>query len=303
MRKIVFSLVVALFSDFVIYSQTQPEFAPIGAHWYHSLYCMQNCLHYYKFTSIDTVTIQGKSFKKISVSTDDPIINFFPFSYVYLYGDSSKMYYALSISDSIHLLADFSLNIGDTLYSDNIEYPSQQSKSIINNKGDTIINGFKLHFLQLISLDCEEIYCGKLIQNIGAESFLFPYYGFVDPPIGGQLRCYHDTIIGNYTNPLYLEPCDYHFDSTSIEIECVKSNEPIDVFPNPASDKLLVTAFGNDKLKEIILYNHLGQIIFFQEFQEEFPTYEIDISQFKPGIYFICSKLDNQMCYKKIIII
>jgi len=62
----------------------------------------------------------------------------------------------------------------------------------------------------------------------------------------------------------------------------------LEVFPNPASDKLFVNIFGKVCSSTILrLINTSGNIILEEHFQLDNQKFEIDVSKYLPGLYFI----------------
>jgi hypothetical protein len=84
-------------------------------------------------------------------------------------------------------------------------------------------------------------------------------------------------------------------DIATIGIEQVKEKVKIDVYPNPAIDKLYIETKEED-VKEIKLYDVLGK--------EQLSTTkkEIDISSLSNGVYFITVRANESFFSKKIIV-
>lgn len=270
-------------STYIYTPNTTPafEFAPIGATWYYDQVCFGSCLFYYKFTSVDTATIGGLLFKKLEVYSLDFLLNDFPYNYIYVYADSSKMYYALSPTDEIKLLVDYDLNVGDTLISNALPgYPN--SKSLVVGKSDTTINGFALKYLKLENtFDQGMVFYGKCLQYIGNESFMFPLAGFADPPVGGDLRCYFDSQVIEYRNPKYSNPfCDYYFIPS---VESIEENN-IQIYPNPAHDFIQINS--GSPIQVVALIELTGRRIY--ELGNLYQTsLQIPATDLSDGLYLI----------------
>lgn len=298
--KTVFLFLISICLIRVSYSQTLPEFAPVGAKWYYSKYCMGPCMGYNKFTSVDTATIKGLLFKKIIVSTDTLNLgNNFPLSSFYLYGDSNYMYYAKDLTDTIHLLADFNLGIGDTIITDLVEEEGAKARSIVDGKGDTSINGITLRYLNLTIVDVfsKYVYGGRVLQNIGCESALFPYNRLPDPSSGGSLRCYEDENIGKYVSPIGGYDCDFAYTGAEI-IFAHKIN--IHISPNPSEDKIFVSHPSLSK-GEIAIQNLLGETLAFKAVPINEAKTEIDVSSLIPGTYLLLLKNRDGITMKKFV--
>ena len=66
-------------------------------------------------------------------------------------------------------------------------------------------------------------------------------------------------------------------------------NNIFSIFPNPSTGKL--TILQNSNLKNIEIFNILGNVIYYSTFNKYQTSKEIDLSDLPKGIYFI--KADN----------
>ncbi len=84
---------------------------------------------------------------------------------------------------------------------------------------------------------------------------------------------------------------------TTMGIEQVaKTNEQVNVYPNPAQNSLQVTVAGNSKIQAINLYDVLGNEVISTNAKE------IDVSSLSNGVYFIKIKTNEDFYSKKIIV-
>jgi len=79
-----------------------------------------------------------------------------------------------------------------------------------------------------------------------------------------------------------------------------KIRNTIKVYPNPASNKIIIDCNDLAKDKMISIFNIQGQVLFQKEFQQE--RIEIDIADYAKGIYFVKIKTANSIKTEKLII-
>ena len=73
---------------------------------------------------------------------------------------------------------------------------------------------------------------------------------------------------------------------------------PINIYPNPASDHIIVRS---DKIiRELSIYDHLGRIMYKADPGKSFIN--LELFDYKPGIYLVCCKTKDDLYVKKIII-
>jgi len=89
----------------------------------------------------------------------------------------------------------------------------------------------------------------------------------------------------------------YHYSELNIGISEDYNNE-IEVYPNPTTGQLKITNENEIELKEIIIFNQIGQKVFNKSVIPRI----IDLSSFYQGIYVIEFITENSLIRKKIII-
>jgi|GEM_PF-873797 len=77
-------------------------------------------------------------------------------------------------------------------------------------------------------------------------------------------------------------------------------NSSLNIFPNPASDK--VTINSADKINAIEIYNMLGENVYTQTNLSTSASNEIGLSNFQKGIYFVKIYQSEKICTEKIVI-
>ena len=191
--------------------------------------------------------------------------------------DADKVYYYNVEKDKFYQVMDFSVNPGDTI----VSYCRQQDDtsiiSIVDSISYLVVGGDTLrvqHFSDMFPQDCY-ISRGVFIERIGPLGFMFPQHAWADPPYGGSLRCYEDSIIGLYHVNNSVE-CDYlnHIDGLP------EYAVGFSVFPNPASNWISIVS--DKEVVAVIVEDMVGKIVIRREKETG-----VDVSNLNPGIYFL----------------
>lgn len=104
---------------------------------------------------------------------------------------------------------------------------------------------------------------------------------------------------GNIVNdpyPTAFSSGGFDFNALGVINTADNIKEEVSVFPNPATNKFYISA--KEKIVKTELYNVFG--IKFAQFNN---TIKVDISEFKPGIYFLKIKDAGNRCYTKKLLI
>ena len=127
-------------------------------------------------------------------------------------------------------------------------------------------------------------------ERFGSSGFLFDFMnsngGSCDGDYFQELLCYSDLTFG--TKQFTAKPCDF---SNLVGInESTETKLKLQVFPNPSVDKLNIqieNSTGTDKY-ELLFVDILGKQIRLNKTEPKANNYfEVDISSFKTGIYFL----------------
>ncbi len=288
MKKLVLSLVILLAFHLGIMSQ---NFVPIPADstsvWrisrsYFDGYCLQ---HYNSIYYINgTVIFEGKEYYKIyeegsyyetSINPQYPCNGSYNYSGVYrgaIRTENGKTY-GFEYGFYPSLLMDFTLNVGDTLYS-SICIEGKVIESI-----DSVLVGdqYRKRFNFANSW-----YCGWMIEGIGHERGLFEP---MDQPVENEsdLICYGENGV-----PLFG---DGNCDITVGQSEKKYYND-ITIYPNPTYDKVKIKMPG----MEINAYNVtdvFGRLILRDKIKMSTDETEIDLCKLEAGIYFLSLETNN----------
>ncbi len=98
----------------------------------------------------------------------------------------------------------------------------------------------------------------------------------------------------------------YYFGESEFSNTAIHLNDDIEkfrfksilIFPNPAKDKLFIESQG--KIEKIEIYNSIGLSIISKKVIGK--SYQLNVSQFNPGIYFIKIETEQDMILRKIMI-
>lgn len=211
---------------------------------------------------------------------------------IYVFNLEEKVYYLEG--DSIHVLYDFDVNVGDTLthkfpvkfdslwFSENPTV-SPYYKLVIDSITTIDINGESLkrvYFSEFNELDEETNYIwtptdlGRwYTEKLGYENFILPYIvtGFDENNTGCDLREFSDNQIN------FINTDAYCF--TTSTVNPIKENQ-ISLFPNPSNN--LIEIKTGEKFDLIFIYNSQGEIVNKLAF-----NHIISVSNFDNGIYFL----------------
>ncbi|MBP7496615.1 MAG: T9SS type A sorting domain-containing protein [Bacteroidales bacterium] len=291
---------------------------PIGATWYFNYQSMVNfpANGYTKYTVVKDTIIAEKLSKLINIETIEYTGKLiFEGTLIVCEEDSKVFYYKDSM---FNLMYDFTLKAGDTLQlkinnyaCDSISpFIVDSIKSMVNNGNDLRIQYISCtYYVKEEFGGSAETVTYLIIEKIGNDFYGFKQNNFLFQPdcqTGDQfvwlgLRCYDDNKIsykGNYWMDHFSGyPCDTIIDgSLAIYTKIDKYN--MEIFPNPASDYLIVKT--TSALNNIEIFNSLGKLV--ERFQLKSEITKIDLKLYISGIYFIIANYkDNSKKYIKFI--
>ena len=109
-------------------------------------------------------------------------------------------------------------------------------------------------------------------------------------PLNGNADTLFIDAVEFTTNFLFpLLPCN----NSTVNIK--ELDDFVDQYPNPA--KYFVSYKSPKIIKEIVIYNKLGQVN--SRFNVNDKDYEVSLSKFRKGIYYVLIKLDNSSIVTK----
>lgn len=284
--------------------KAQVEFAPVGAEWYYErqIFNYENWCYdgitYDRFRSLDVKDINGWQCKEIelfkNVDCDGNVNPSYETRYINQEGD--KIYEV--IDGERHLLYDFSKQVGEYwLVKHNSEYIDGIDTIFVKEiKETTLADGNTRRMFVTSSNGTTEsmLYCTNIIEGIGMDKSVFPFYELMGPPPckQGDIRCY--SIDENYLITSDTE-CDYEkpllineLVSEYVAINTVVVNN-LEIFFNE----------DNHCIKNIDIYSMTGKLVYKSESLDN--SFYIDLSNQTNGIYFVKINTNNYYQTYKII--
>ncbi|MDH5413039.1 MAG: T9SS type A sorting domain-containing protein, partial [Flavobacteriaceae bacterium] len=89
---------------------------------------------------------------------------------------------------------------------------------------------------------------------------------------------------------IQIDP-DFHIiasnNSSVLNIDDDFANNSFTIYPNPTAGELVIENPNDQKIKNIMIYNTLGQLVLQQQFDE------INVSAFTSGVYYIKIQTDH----------
>ncbi len=319
MKKLLLFYILSLFALHTSHSQ---EWFPVGAQWTYG-WAEYGCVNpsvsnYYPDiyeVEKDTIVL-GKACRKIKRSVQ---INWYGNSETFVFDSAGKIYYFppfdfVDTREEWSLLYDLTKNKGDTIW-----YPNM--RRIDWNTGDTVI------YYNVVDTVFETKVNGQYLTTIYASScrqldpnspWLWTSLGtYVTDILGGGiigtgthwaggcqipdgLRCYEDSSFGYYKSPWFNLDCDTNYTIyTGIENEL--GTGLITVYPNPAKNSITIQSEIQNSDKLIFRVFDLNGAIL-KVIQVDSPKSNIDISQFKSGMYIYEIESDGHFHRDKLII-
>lgn len=284
--------------------KAQVEFAPVGAEWYYEcqIFNYENWCYdgitYDRFRSLDVKDINGWQCKEIelfkNVDCDGNVNPSYETRYINQEGD--KIYEV--IDGERYLLYDFSKQVGEYwLVKHNSKYIDGIDTIFVKEiKETTLADGSTRRIFVTSSDGMTEslLYCTNIIEGIGMDKSVFPFYELMGPPPckQGDIRCY--SIDENYLITSDTE-CDYEkpllineLVSEYVAINTVIVNN-LEIFFNE----------DNHCIKTIDIYSTTGKLVYKSESLDN--SFNIDLSNQTNGIYLVKINTNNYYQTYKII--
>lgn len=255
------------------------NFGLVGTEWYYSEHAAGTSppnSEYLHLESVSDTVIEGKTTHKIVQTyykyTGDTV----SFEPIYVFEQSDTVFMYNFQKSKFLTLYIFNGNQGDTLTLDAPDTFSTSNTTyrlVIDTVINTIIDGVPLRKYQTIALDDYQYYSeGYFMDRIGGLDWFFPRLITI-PEMGGPIRCYSDLQID--TN-FQTVACDHRL---LISIQELNDNSNIEIYPNPASDKLTINS--SQAIQRIDLHNMSGQ------FKATTQELNLDISELTNGLYIL----------------
>ena len=202
-----------------------------------------------------------------------------------LEGDSGNNGYSSNVS----AIVSFTGGINDLSFID----PTDEPIVLVHGTNDNIVNyncGPGLGFGSVMNL-CGMNEMKPVLENNGVlnDTMVFENVDHYWPLNGNADTLFIDAVefTTNFLFPLL--PCN----NSTANIK--ESDDFVDQYPNPA--KYFVSYKSSKIIKEIVIYNKIGQVN--SRFNVNDKEYEVSLSKFRKGIYYVLIKLDNSSTVTK----
>jgi hypothetical protein len=307
MKKALLLIFVLLFSDL---TQAQNWCAP-GAEWHYRVYSPMLVNYqdgYLKLQVSSTNVVGGISYHTISMTyygqqfTQNSPTVAVSRGTITTY-EQNNVIYASMIGLPVDTIANFNASIGDkwrmTRNSTGTSFPNCPTvipHVTVIDTGHVVINGQNLKSLKL-SPSNSPTYTYTVIEKIGSTNgFMFAYYTcLVDGWSTGGFVCYSDNNFPLYQNPGYNLPCNF---TTVGKDEFTLEGLGLNVFPNPASDKVKIEFTGENSPQQVQLIVHdlLGREVLTQNLKA---GSDLDLTQIPQGLYQLSLFSENQLLARR----
>jgi len=307
-------VIICTFATQNNYTYSQTEFAPIGAQWYYKDIdaILPGVFKYsgIQFTSEKDSIVEGKICRIIRGNyLKNGAIPY----YEIIYEENGIVYYYFN--NQFRKIYDFTVQEGDTIdfeFKSNMRNSRYLDTSIIV---PCIVEKISIDTIDNIAIKTFHTRVQRYEENFDFEWPIYHTYSekfgktFVDfhfcfflvitnfitiPEVPYYvMNCYNDAAISYMANWWQSEnkPCGFLGTVTSIK-EKENISNPIQIFPNPAQDKLNIQFAENFNTEQITIavYDIMGKIVFEKEYLSE-SLISVDVQNLIAGCYFL--KINN----------
>lgn len=295
--KTIILLTTILLSTFRLMAQ---DFAPVGSEWYYTeSFVFSGDKDYLKITSIKDTTYQGKLCHKLI--KEKKLYCLHRPDIEYIYSEDSVVYFWDADFNEFQKLYDFTSK-KDSSWVIKIKDSNEEIDSIIISVDSTdiiTINESQLKVLYvtytgLYHNSTNFSYNSKIVDRIGDFRYLFnliPESAFIcDANESDGLRCYEDSEFGFYSTGI-ADSCTYTYKWKPNDIDDVRFENYIQIFPNPTKEKLQVNV-KSDNLLTLQLFDLFGRQILFKNINSN--TF-LDLSELSKGFYLVTIKDQDRL--------
>lgn len=214
------------------------EFAPLGSTWHYKNIEAISGLYegYLKITTIGDTLIQGRQcriLEKLEYRTNGAVVHE-GFHYLSVEGDTVWRY---ADDGQFYIIYNFAANPGESWTTRTLDdtFGNEEQYTVTVDSVSTMnVNGIDLR-MQYCSTDHLTLswFNGEVVERLGGLAFMFPFnYAFLDWDIRLGLRCYSDSLLGQYNSGIAS-------DCESL-ITQIDENEtyPFKLYPNPSTGQL-----------------------------------------------------------------
>lgn len=288
--------------------KAQIEFAPVGAEWHYERQYMNyetwayEGITYDRFRSLNVVEINGWQCKEIELFQNiDCNGNVNPYYETrYINQDGDKIYEV--IDGERYLLYDFSKQVGEYWIITHYNQFSETDTVYVKEINEITLDDGTTRRMFVTSSDGigeSPVYCTNIIEGIGPDRSLFPFYELVGPPPcrNEEIRCYYEN--DNYLIKSDID-CDYEITYETIE---EKESKNITIIPTVFSNNDVISIESDSEIKDIKMIDMIGRNVNVIMNQTNEMSCQISINQnCNSGIYLIVVKTEKESYYKKVIL-
>ena len=270
--------------------KAQTEFAPVGAEWYYEreIYNYDEWKYdrvaYDRFRSVDTITINGFLCKEIELFQNldcDGNVNPY-YETRYISQDGYRIYEV--IDGERYLLYDFSKKIGEywllTHYNDYDAENVADTVFVKNITEITLEDGSTRKMFETSAFNTgSAVYCTNIIEGIGLDKSLFPFYQLAGPPPcrNTGIRCYSED--GDY---MISSEADCEYEELSIK----KEQNELFTYNAVVEDNLNIIFNKTTPVSRYIsIYDSMGKLLYYSECFDNFVKF--DMNGIVSGMYII----------------
>ena len=298
MKKYLFLISCFLLLNLALSAQ---NFAPIGATWHYTeQHSSSPHIAYIKMESVKDTLFQGKNCRVLEKSTilvcsDRPKTE-------YIYEQNDTVYFWQPDLQQFQPLIVFNANPSDW-WEFIRPYGFRDDETIRVTVDSISFESYNGQSLRTMHVNYQKVAQGwtpttysKIVERLGDFRYLFN--GMSNDNCDGNtssgIRCYSDSVFGNYNSGFYAN-CEY----TNIGLEEAELLK-VSLFPNPVKEKLQVSWSGANDLK-LSIFSPEGKIVYRGAFSEA--EREIDLSGLSPGVYFVVCEGVSQSSVQKISVV
>ena len=282
------------------------DYFPIGATWhYGEHYAFDPGIGFLKLESIGDTIINDSTCRIIAKNSGDGCCNRPQIEYFHTTDSGEVLFYTHELGKFQKLL-DFNAEIGDSWM---IELMGTSMKPeivdtivvTVDSITITVVNDKDLNMFHTTMYSKQHIFPvdrnNPYIERIGPTGYFFPWnFGGCDVNFVHGLRCYEDSVVGQYSTGL-TETCDYEYISNGF-VEVTKTPEIL-LSPNPATNLIEVTIQDIDGFNYVLVDLQGKQLL---KGRSNSSSHVIDLSSIRPGLFFLRAYTNDSSLPSKLII-
>ncbi len=297
--KIRIQVIIVSFITLSFLQCTAQEWFPLGAKWTNDFYAGFFGIPGYQIVTVKKDTaINGIQCRMLQFIYESCSGNIHDSTEQYMYEDSNKVYYLLD--NEFALLYDFNSQPGNswTVATNDICGPDAGTV-IIDSVYFKLVNGLQIKEMRVTGSMSNWGYPfqGIITEYIGSGTYLIPNQHCISDGGGYHLRCYEDSILGEYNISGF--PCEGCIASIEDKIK----EQAISLSPNPVHAQLHINLTNpNLTLQSLKLLTLEGRELFSKP-EILSANFTLSTSKYPSGLYLVRITLTNgQALVKKVVI-